>query len=222
MIQEYRTQWGEGDFPFLFVQLAPFWRHKPDANSAPVIPTEPQEDSGWALVRESQLLTSLTVPNTAMAVITDYGDMNDIHPHQKEPVALRLALAAQKLAYGKDIPYSGPVYKSMQIDANCITLTFDHVEGGLAAKDGRLGGFTIAGDDRKFVNAEAVIKGERVIVCSPKIAHPAAVRYCWSDYPVASLFNKAGLPASPFRTDNWPVADGMEYSTKSKYGERLK
>ena len=147
--------------------------------------------------------------------------MNDIHPHQKEPVAHRLALAAQKLAYGKDVPYGGPVYKSMQVEGNCIVLMFDRIGGGLAVKGDRLEGFIIAGNDRKFVNAEAQIKGDNVIVFSSKVADPIAVRYGWADYPIVNLFNKAGLPASPFRTDAWTVSNGMNYS-KPKYAERLK
>jgi sialate O-acetylesterase len=190
LIKDWRDTWGEGDFPFLFVQLAQFRK----------IVKEPQE-SAWAELCEAQLLTSLRVPNTAMAVITDVGDENDIHPKKKEPVGARLALAALALAHGEKIVYSGPVYDRMEVDGDKAILSFKSVGGGLMAKDGPLQGFTIAGADKKFVNAEAEIQGLEVVVRSPKVPKPVAVRYGWADCPVVNLWNKDGLPASPFRTD---------------------
>jgi sialate O-acetylesterase len=194
MIRNWRADWGEGDFPFFFVQLAPFMK----------IAAEPQE-SAWAELREAQRLTALTVPHTAMAVITDVGEENDIHPRKKEPVGARLALAARAIANGERIEYSGPVYHAMQVDGDRIILEFRHVGGGLAVRDGDLKGFTIAGEDRKFVNARAVVQGDRVVVSSPEVPHPVAVRYGWANYPIANLYNEAGLPASPFRTDDFPL-----------------
>ncbi len=140
-----------------------------------------------------------------MAVITDVGNPNDIHPKQKQPVGARLALAARALAYGEKIEYSGPIYKSMKQDGNKIVLSFTHLGGGLVAKDGALKGFTIAGKDRKFVNADAQIQGDTVVVSSPQVTEPEAVRFGWADCPVVNLWNKADLPASPFRTDDWPM-----------------
>jgi sialate O-acetylesterase len=194
MIKNWRAEWKQGEFPFLLVQLAPFMK----------IEKEPQE-SNWAELRDAQLYTTLTVPNTAQAVIIDVGEQFDIHPPKKEPVGGRLALAARALAYGEKIEYSGPVYKSMRVDGSKAILTFDHIGGGLVAKDGPLTGFTIAGEDRKFVNADAEIKDDQVIVSSSKVDRPGAVRYGWANYPVVNLWNKDGLPASPFRTDNFPM-----------------
>lgn len=196
MIRNWREDWGQGDFPFLFVQLAPFMK----------IVTEPEE-SAWAELREAQLLT-LKTPKTGMAVTTDVGDPNDIHPKQKEPVGARLALAARHIAYGERIVYSGPIYKSMKVEGNKIVLTFDHVGSGLVAKGGDLKGFTIAGEDRKFYNAQAEIKGNTVVVSCPQVERPVAVRYGWANCPVVNLFNKEGLPASPFRTDDFPMVTG--------------
>ncbi|MDI6829155.1 MAG: 9-O-acetylesterase, partial [Armatimonadota bacterium] len=135
------------------------------------------------------------------AVITDYGDCNDIHPKQKKPVGERLGLLARGIAYGEKIVYSGPVYKSMKIDGSRVVLNFDWAKG-LNAKGGELKGFTIAGEDGKFVPAKAEIVGEKVVVFSPDVSKPTAVRYGWSDCPDVNLYNGAGLPASPFRTDN--------------------
>jgi sialate O-acetylesterase len=192
MIQSWRDSWKQGDFPFLFVQLAPFMAISP----------EPQE-STWAELREAQLLTTHKLKNTAMAVITDVGDERDIHPKQKAPVGERLALAAQALAYGKQVEYSGPVYDQMKIEGNKAILSFKHVGGGLVVKGVKLHGFTIAGPDHQFVNAEASIQDDKVVVWSPKVEKPVAVRFGWANYPVVNLWNKAGLPASPFRTDRF-------------------
>jgi sialate O-acetylesterase len=192
MIASWRDAWNEGEFPFLFVQLAPYMK----------IVSEPG-DSEWAVLRESQLKTSQTVPRTAMAVITDVGEENDIHPQRKAPVGARLAVAARAIAYGEPIEFSGPEYTGMQVDGGSIVLTFKHTGGGLEAKDGPLKGFAIAGEDHKFINAEATIKGDTVVVQSPDVSHPVAVRYSWANFPLGNLWNKAGLPASPFRTDDF-------------------
>lgn len=191
MVADWRQRWNQGDFPFLYVQLASFMATK----------DQPSE-SNWAELRESQL-KCLSVPNTAMVVITDIGEWNDIHPLNKEDVGKRLALAAENIAYGeKDVVYSGPIYKSMTTDGNKITLTFTDIDGGLFAKGGELKYFAIAGPDKKFVWAKAEIEGDKIIVSSDEVANPVAVRYAWADNPdIANLYNKAGLPASPFRTD---------------------
>jgi sialate O-acetylesterase len=194
MITDWRTAWNQPKLPFLFVQLAPFMKKEAEPTDTP-----------WARLREAQRQTSLKVPNTAMAVITDVGDEKEIHPRQKEPVGARLALAARALAYGETIEYAGPVYDSVKFEDGKAIVSFKKVGGGLIAKDGNLRGFTIAGEDGHFVNAEAVIQGDKVIVSSPKIARPEAVRFGWANYPQVNLWNKDGLPASPFRTDNWPV-----------------
>jgi sialate O-acetylesterase len=191
MIRGWRSQWGQGDFPFLVVQLAGMM----PANAVPT-------DSCWARLRESQLLTVQKVPNTALAVAIDIGDTVNIHPKNKQEVGRRLALAAEALANGKKIEYSGPIYKSMKVKGNKIRLKFDHVGGGLVAQGGeKLVGFAIAGADMKFVWAEAKIESNKIIVWSDKVANPAAVRYGWANNPKCNLYNKAGLPASPFRTD---------------------
>jgi sialate O-acetylesterase len=194
MIRNWREDWGQGDFPFLFVQLAPFMKISP----------EPQE-SAWAELREAQRLTTLTVPHTGMAVITDAGDENDIHPQRKEPVGVRLALAALALEYGQGVEYSGPTYDGHQIKGDRVILSFKHARGGLVAQGGEPKGFTIAGADGKWVNAQATIRGDRVVVSSPEVPRPVAVRYGWANCPVVNLANKAGLPASPFRTDSFPL-----------------
>jgi sialate O-acetylesterase len=193
MIQNWRDDWKQGDFPFLFVQLAPFMP----------IQKEPT-DTDWARLREAQLMTTTRLKNTAMAVITDVGEERDIHPKKKEPVGHRLALAAEAIAYGKKVEYSGPAFDKLTVDGNKAVLTFQHLGGGLEAKDGPLTGFTIAGEDKVFHNAEAEIKGDTIVVSCKDVNKPAAVRFGWANYPVVNLWNKAGLPASPFRTDDWP------------------
>jgi len=194
MIQDWRTRWtNSGSFPFLFVQLANFKQ-----------PTSEPVESNWAVLRESQSAT-LATPNTGQAVIIDIGEANDIHPRNKQDVGYRLALAARKLTYGDNqVVYSGPVYKNMKVEGNKIRLGFDHVGSGLIAKDryGYLKSFAIAGTDKKFVWAQAIIEGNDVIVWSDSIKNPTAVRYAWADNPEdANFYNKEGLPASPFRTD---------------------
>jgi sugar lactone lactonase YvrE len=198
MIRNWREDWKQGDFPFLFVQLAPY---NPSGKEPP--------DSDWARLRDAQRETSCKVKNTAMAVITDIGEEKDVHPKQKEPVGHRLALAALALAYGKSDESSGPVFDKMTVDGNKATLTFTHLGGGLEAKGGPLTGFTIAGADRQFHPAEAEIKGDTVVVTCKDVAKPVAVRFGWANYPVVNLWNKAGLPASPFRTDDWPKSAAL-------------
>jgi sialate O-acetylesterase len=191
MIQDWRREWGQGDFPFLFVQLAGFMQ-----KTAP--------STAWAELREAQLMT-LSLPKTGMAVAADIGDPYDIHPRNKQEVGRRLALAAQAIAYGEEVVYSGPIYESESTEGDKIRLRFKHVAGGLVGKSGTpLKGFEIAEEDRKFVSAEARIDGPTVVVHSDQVPHPVAVRYAWADYPECSLYNRAGLPASPFRTDDWP------------------
>lgn len=182
MISDWRRAWGEGDFPFLFVQIAPHKDMTPE-------------------IREAQLLTSQRTPNTAMAVTIDCGDADDIHPTHKQPVGARLALAARALAYSEKVEYSGPVFDVMQVTGPRAALHFTHLGGGLVAKDGALIGFTIAGADKIFHPASAVIEGETVVVSAPDVPQPVGVRYGWANVPEGYLFNAAGLPASPFRTD---------------------
>ena len=148
---------------------------------------------------------TLALPNTGMAVIIDIGEAHVLHPKNKQDVGKRLALWALANTYGQKIGYCGPVYKSMKTEGNRIVLTFDHVVGGLVAvSEPPLKGFAIAGADRKFVWADARIEGNTIVVSSEKVSEPVAVRYAWADNPVCSLYNKEGLPASPFRTDDWP------------------
>jgi sialate O-acetylesterase len=196
MIQDWRQRFGRGDFPFLFVQLA---------NFTPALP-EPAE-SDWAELREAQTMT-LALPNTAMAVTIDIGDAADIHPRNKQEVGRRLALAARAMTYGRKVPFSGPMYQSMAVEGDAIRVRFAHADGGLAARDGApLRGFAIAGPDKKFVWAdETKIDGASVVVRSAKVAQPVAVRYAWANNPEGcNLVNADGkLPASPFRTDDWP------------------
>ena len=182
MIADWRCVWGEGDFPFLFVQIAPYSGMTPE-------------------IREAQLLTWQRTKNTALAMTADCGDSNDIHPAHKQPVGARLALAARALAYGEKIEYSGPVFDSMKIAGADVVLHFTHLGGGLVAKESELNGFTIAGADKVFHPAQAKIVGETVVVNSPAAPQPVAVRYGWANVPVGNLSNRVGLPASPFRTD---------------------
>ena len=182
MIADWREKWGRGDFPFLFVQIAPWKGMSPE-------------------IREAQFMTLWKSTNTAMIVTTDYGDANDIHPKKKQPIGARLALAARALAYGEKIEYSGPLFESLKIDGNKCMLTFTHVGSGLIAKGGPVKGFTIAGSDGHFVAAKAEIEGGTVVVSAETVSLPSAVRYGWATVPDGNLFNKEGLPASPFRTD---------------------
>ena len=182
MIADWRTLWGEGNFPFLFVQLAPCRGTGPE-------------------IRESQLLTLSKSTNTAMVVTTDHGDADDIHPAEKEPVGQRLALAARVLAYGDRIEYSGPLFREVRFRGSNAVVSFSHIGTGLVARGRDLKGFEIAGSDGAFVSATAVIDGTNVLVSSAGILKPAAVRYGWTNVPDGNLFNAAGLPASPFRSN---------------------
>ncbi|HKD37107.1 MAG TPA: sialate O-acetylesterase [Pirellulales bacterium] len=190
MIKCWRDQWGQGDFPFLFVQLAPY--------------NKGLKEGIWPELREAQLMTTVKSPNTAMAVITDVGEEQNIHPVKKQPVGERLALAARALAYGEKVGYSGPIYESMTVSGPQAILHFKHAGPGLVAKGHKLVGFTIAGDDKKFHDAEAKIEGDTVVVSSRDVSKPIAVRFGWANYPIVNLWNKEGLPASPFRTDDFP------------------
>jgi sialate O-acetylesterase len=202
LIRNWRQDWEQSDFTFLAVQLAPWDRNK--KRSLESITAAPG-DSDWAELREAQLLSTKILPKVGLAVITDVGDKDDIHPTRKEPVGARLALLARSIAYGEKIQASGPLYRAMQLKGDRIILSFDQVDGGLEARGGRLRGFAICAEDRKFVWANAEIDNGKVIVSTPEIHKPVAVRYGWADYPVVNLFNRAGLPASPFRTDNFPL-----------------
>ncbi len=182
LIADWRQAWGEGDFPFLFVQIAPYSGNTPE-------------------IREAQLLTLEHTTNTAMAVTIDCGDANDIHPPHKQPMGARLALAARALAYGEKVEYSGPLFESVKIKGAKATLHFTHIDGGLMAQSGPLQGFTIAGEDKIFHPAQAEIHGKTIVVHSAAVPKPVAVRYGWANVPEGNLFNHAGLPASPFRTD---------------------
>ena len=202
LIKNWRSKWKEGNIPFLYVQLPGFG----DYNYLP-------SESQWAVLREAQL-QSLSVPNTAMAVAIDLGEWNDIHPDRKKPIGNRLALAAEKIAYGENIVYSGPLYQSSAIDGNKMIISFTHTGSGLIFKSGQdssltsplpgdvEGGFTIAGVNKKYVWANAEIEGDKVVVWSDEVKDPKYVRYAWADNPVnPNLYNKENLPASPFETE---------------------
>lgn len=191
MITDWRRQWGQGDFPFYFVQLANFMK----AEAEPV-------PSAWAELRDAQR-GALSLPNTGMAVAIDIGEAEDIHPKNKQEVGKRLALIALAKTYGVKVAYTGPVYQSAKIESGRVKINFAAAEG-LKARDGaELKGFAIAGADQKFHWAKAEIKGAQVVVSSAAVPEPVAVRYAWANNPVCNLVNGAGLPASPFRTDHW-------------------
>jgi sialate O-acetylesterase len=200
LIQDWRDRWGQGEFPFLFVQLTAY------------LPAKNQpSDSEWAELREAQTMT-LSMPQTGMACIIDIGDAKDIHPKNKHDVGKRLALNAMKLAYDdKEIRHSGPIYKSMTVENDKIRLHFDHTANGLIQKGEELKAFQIAGPDKQWTWAKAKIEGNSIVVWQDGVKIPTAVRYAWANNPEGcNLFNTEGLPASPFRTDDW---DGM---TKGK------
>jgi sialate O-acetylesterase len=198
MIADWRKAFGQGDYPFLFVQLAPYQygRGQNVSNTGQL-----------AELWDAQLKTLSASPNTGMAVTTDITTIGDIHPPNKQDVGLRLALWALGTTYGKqDLVYSGPLYDSMAVEDSKIRITFKHVGGGLVAHgDKPLSHFQIAGEDQKFVPAEAKIDGETIVVSSPDVPKPVAVRFAWDDIAEPNLLNKAGLPASPFRTDSFPM-----------------
>lgn len=191
LIGDWRANWGMGDFPFLYVQLANFKA----VQSEPV-----QTNATWAYLREAQAHT-LDVPNTAMAVITDIGDEKDIHPRDKKTVGERLARVARAKAYGEDIVYSGPVFQTLEIKDGKAVVRFGSIAGGLVAKGDQLTGFAVAGEDNVWHWANAQIDGDTVVLSSPDVSAPMAVRYNWADNPIGNLYNKEGLPASLFRTD---------------------
>jgi len=190
MIRDWRAAWGEGNFPFLFVQLANFQARK----------TEPGE-SHWAELREAQTMT-IREPATGMAVIIDIGEAGDIHPKNKQDVGHRLALWALARTYGQSGEFSGPLFESFAVEGSKVRVRFTHAEGLRTVDSGPVQGFAIAGADGKFVWADAKIDGKTVLVWSDAVSSPVAVRYGWADNPAANLTNGAGLPASPFRTDN--------------------
>jgi sialate O-acetylesterase len=192
LITDWRTRWDGGDFPFLIVQLANFMDRV----------TDPQE-SAWAGLREAQAMTTAALPNVGLAVAIDIGEAKDIHPRNKQDVGNRLGLAAQAIAYGRKVAYSGPVFDGMTIEDGEAVLRFAHTDGGLTARDGPLTGFAIAAADRTFVWAEAEIRGDTVVVRADAVGEPAAVRYAWANNPACNLYNGAGLPAVPFRRDDW-------------------
>lgn len=183
LISDWRARWREGNFPFLFVQLA---NYKPGG-------------SGWPIIREAQQRT-LALTNTGMAVTIDVGDPDNIHPADKQSVGARLALAARALAYGETVEYSGPIFRQTSIDKDGMRVWFDHAEG-LTAKNGAPSGFEIAGEDHHFKPAAAAIDGQSVLVTSSQVPAPRYVRYGWTSAPVLNLYNSAGLPASPFTSE---------------------
>jgi sialate O-acetylesterase len=203
MIRNWRRDWDQGDFPFLAVQLAPWDKNK--KRSLDEITAAPGE-SDWAELREAQVLATKALKKVGLAVITDVGDKDDIHPTKKEPVGARLALAARAIAYDEPILASGPTFKKMALKGNEAILTFANVGKGLEMPGSELKGFAIAGPDRNFHWAAARILGnDKVVVSSPQVSNPVAVRYGWADFPVVNLFNMDGLPATPFRTDDFPM-----------------
>jgi sialate O-acetylesterase len=182
LIQDWRQRWNEGDIPFLIVQLANFIT---------------SNEAKWPELREAQRRT-LSVNQTGMAVTIDIGDPDNIHPKNKQEVGRRLSLAARALAYHETLEYSGPLYRTEMRQGSTIRLYFDHADSGLVAKGDALNGFEIADSDGKFVPAQASIDGKTVVVSSPQVKDPRAVRYGWVDNPLCNLYNKDDLPASPF------------------------
>lgn len=206
MIEHWRKEWKQGDFPFYWVQLADYKDYK----------SEPG-DSDWAELREAQTLTMTKLPNTGQCVITDLGEANDIHPRNKRDVAERLVRWALAKDYGLKIPYSSPVFKNVKFEGGQAILTFDHAETGLRVVDmDEVQGFAICGKDRKWVWADAVIlpdsklsprtpRGNQIAVSSQQVPEPVAVRFAWADNPVANVYSAEGLPLTPFRTDDFPL-----------------
>lgn len=185
MINSWRKEWGQGNFPFYFVQIAPHYKQPPH-------------------IREAQLETWQSVDNTGMVVITDAADSTDIHPRHKQIPGERLARWALAKTYGQNVPYSGPVYRSHEVEEHRVIITFDYVDEGLCSSDGKkLKGFTLAGPDKKFYPATAIIDGDKVVLTAHEVPFPMAIRYNWENFFRANFYNKAKLPASPFRTDRW-------------------
>jgi len=193
LIEDWRQRWQQGNIPFLFVQL-------PNYMKTDLQPSE----SKWAELREAQTMT-LSLPNTAMACTIDIGEVNNIHPKNKQDVGFRLALSAEKMVYKHQHVSSSPLYKSFKVEGNVIRISFSNIDEGLVTRDGKaITGFSIAGADKKFYWADAIIVKENdVIVFSKNVLNPVAVRYAWADNPECNLINKEGLPAVPFRTDDW-------------------
>ncbi len=197
MITDWRTRFQVGDFPFYIVSLANWQDTQPEPS-----------DPGWAALREAQLLTALNLPGCGLALAIDIGDAKDIHPKNKQEVGRRLALNALAQTYGQKIEFQGPLFKSASVDGAVMRLAFDHLGGGLLARDyegkaaDKLVGFSICGEDKHFVWADARIDGDCVLVSSPQVGKPVAVRYAWAMNPLCNLYNKAGLPAVPFRSDS--------------------
>jgi sialate O-acetylesterase len=229
LIKDWRARWGRGDFPFYFCQLA----------NNQIRPTKPDGREPLPELREAQTMT-LSVPNTGQAILIDIGDMNNIHPADKMDVGDRLARIALAQTYGQAIPYSGPVYDSMTVEGDKVRIKFQHTDGGLVAKplpandpsvapdlkpvplvrnspDSELEGFAICGADHQWKWATARIDGTTVLVSSPEVPAPVAVRYAWAANPICNLYNGAGLPACPFRTDDFPLL-----SLKARYGDPTK
>lgn len=192
LFTDWRKRWSE-ELPFAWVQL----------------PNYNRPGEGWSLVREAMLKT-LRLPGTGMAIAVDIGEPDNIHPKNKQEVGRRLSLWALGTVHDRQVPaISGPLPAGHEIKGDKVTVTFKHVEGGLVAKDGGLTGFVIAGVDKEWKPAQATIDGDKVVVSSTEVAKPVAVRYAWASVATCNLFNGAGLPASPFRTDAWPV-EGTE------------
>jgi len=193
MIADWRSSFGQGNFPFYIVSLPAFMQRR----------SEPGTD-GWAELREAQALTAQNVPNCGLAVTVDTGDADNIHPKNKLPVGDRLAYCALAQTYGEKIPYQGPTYNSMKHLPGALKLSFAHANGGLVVKGGKPGEFSIAGKDRQWHWADAKVDGSSIIVSSPDVPDPVAARYAWQANPLATLYNQDGLPMVPFRTDDWP------------------
>jgi len=194
LIADWRKHWGQPKMPFIIVQHAPF-----------KVIVKKHLESKLAELRESQLLVSREVPNVSLVVITEYGDQYDMHPPQKLPVGERAALMARGAVYGERIEYSGPVFAGASFERNEATLRFEHVGEGLQAKSDELTGFVVAGSDRVFHEGKATILADTIVVTSAEVPVPIAVRYGWADFPTGNLMNKEGQPASPFRTDDFPL-----------------
>ena len=193
MITDWRRQWQEGNFPFLFVQISSFR-------------SSPKED--WGMLRDQQRRT-LALGNTAMAVTLDVGEPDNVHPADKQTVAARLALAGRALAYGEQVDFSGPLFRQAVPERDGMRVLFDHTAGRLVSKESSLPGFEVAGEDRHFTAASAKIDGDTVIVTSSAVQHPRYVRYAWENAPQATLFNKDGLPASTFTSEDAPSGPGV-------------
>jgi len=194
MIADWRSLFGQGDFPFYIVSLPAFTKRSP----------VPVDGDDWTETRESQATAAASVPNSCLAVTIDTGDPDNIHAKDKQPVGDRLAFCALAKYYGKNVVYSGPTLESVERLPGSMRLRFGHTDGGLVVKGPKLEEFSIAGDERKWFWADARIQGDTIIVSSPSVSNPTQVRYAWQSNPAATLFNGAGLPAAPFRTDTWP------------------